>query len=42
VKALNHGHSEADFIGEESAAASKTADSPRDTAALRNGNFDHG
>src|SRR6266436_8720218 len=38
----NYCHSEADFIGEESAAASQTADSSRDTAALRNDNFDHG
>jgi len=28
------------FIGEESAFARKTADSSRDTAALRNGNFE--
>ena len=28
------------FIGEESASASKTADSSRDTAALRNDNFE--
>src|SRR6266404_4721803 len=38
----NYCHSEADFIGQESAAASKTADSSRDTAALRNDNFDDG
>jgi len=28
------------FIGEESASAGKTADSSRDTAALRNDNFE--
>jgi len=42
VNALNYCHSEADFTGEESAAASKTADSSRDTAALRKDSFDNG
>jgi hypothetical protein len=32
-------HSDADLIGEESASASKTADSSRDTTALRNDNL---
>jgi hypothetical protein len=36
---LNHCHSEP-VIGEESASASKTADSSRDTSALRNDNFE--
>src|SRR5216683_6654625 len=39
---INYCHPEADFIGEESASASKTADSSHDTAALRNDNLDKG